>query len=614
MRSLAAPRAPDPSSEQSASVVLCSRDPSCEKWGKRWLGQSDFDVQMPPGTATVDAIRRLAPDVVILDAGLLEDGIPVYMRLVEAADVDAAVIVLCQTARQIAEALDARVFDVARKPYEWRGIANRARKAFELVRSRRLLSQREGELDQSREIVAAAQRRIQNNRTIDSVTGLPNRARFIELLRRGMQASDRDGTALGVLVIGFTRFRLVIEAMGQEQANQVLAEIGRSLNESLQSVSNELVTPSAGLSTAAVASIDQARFGVMLTCPADAQTLGRVQQAFLETLSRPVLIRGQAVHLSACLGITSYPQDADTADSLLQRADNAMRSAQSRGGGFRFYDAKSDRAAARKLDIENRLYEAMETNALSLNYQPISNVADGRVVALEALLRWRTEDGENVSPEEFVPIAEESGLIIRLGQWVLDAAVAQLATWQRQGLEMPRVCVNVSQAQMLNPDLPNVVQRVLSRHEVSPEQLELEICERGVLNGDKDVIQRLTALRELGVRLSIDDFGTGDSAIGYLKDLPIDVLKIDRSYISAMGSDDRASAMAAAMIVLGQKLGLQVVAEGVETRQQLAELRSIGCDAYQGFLQSKPLPANEFADWFNKTLHRQSKRAAVRSI
>lgn len=608
LRRLAFPPREEAMPLESGNAVLVTRDPFCMKWGTRWLGQSNFDVRvLECDRGCLGAVRSQMPDVVLIDAALVIGGKPLYQTLLDAADVDAAIIVLCTSSKQVTEALDCGAFDVARKPFEWRSIGHRARQALELVRSRRMLSQREGELDKSREIVAAAHRRIRSSRTIEPVTGLPNRAKFTDLLQRGMQASERDGSVLGVFVIGFTRFRLVIEAMGQEQANTVLAEIGRNLADSLRTVSSELVLPAAGLSTAAIACIDQARFGIMLTCGRDAEVLDRVRQTFLDTLSKPLVIRGQAVHLSACVGIAIYPQDADTVDSLLQRADNAMRTAQSRGGGFRYYNAQSDRAAARKLEIENRLYEAMERRDLALHYQPITTVREGKIEALEALLRWRTADGEELSPDEFVPIAEESGLIISIGEYVIDEACRQLAAWRESGLDVPRVCVNVARAQVISANLPAVVHSAIARHGIRPEELELEICERGVLNGDAEVVERLKELRALGISLSIDDFGTGDSAIGYLKDLPVDVLKIDRSYIA--DTDERTSAMAAAMVVLGQKLGLRVIAEGVETAAQLDMLKRVGCNAYQGFLQSRPLSAEDFAAWYREHAGHGASRA-----
>jgi EAL domain-containing protein (putative c-di-GMP-specific phosphodiesterase class I) len=275
-----------------------------------------------------------------------------------------------------------------------------------------------------------------------------------------------------------------------------------------------------------------------------------------------------------------------------------MRDAQSRGGGFKYYCAETDAAAARKLKIEHMLHEAVDRNELSLAYQPITEVCRGRVTAAEALLRWRQRDRSYISPAEFVPIAEECGLMNRIGEFVLEQACEQLKKWQASGINLPHMCVNVARAQFVSGDFVATVKRVLARYDVDPGALELELSERGVLSGNFDVIEQLNELKALGVRLSIDDFGTGDSAIAYLRDLPVDVLKIDRSYVSGLPDNEKDAALVSAMVALGQRLNLKVVAEGVETREQLMALRELECDAFQGFLVSQPVPAEDFADLF----------------
>ncbi|MDH5455526.1 MAG: GGDEF domain-containing phosphodiesterase, partial [Gammaproteobacteria bacterium] len=312
-------------------------------------------------------------------------------------------------------------------------------------------------------------------------------------------------------------------------------------------------------------------------------------------LARPIQIAGQMVSLSSCQGVALYPQDADDVDSLLQRADNAMRDAQSRGGGFKYYCAETDAAAARKLKIEHMLHEALEGDELSLAFQPITSVSSKRVFAAEALLRWRQADGSYVSPAEFVPVAEECGLMNRIGEFVLDEACAQLKAWHAAGIRLPHMCVNVAKVQLMSGEFVPTVRRILSKHNVSPASLELELSERGVLSGDLAVVEQLKELKALGIRLSIDDFGTGDSAIAYLRDLPVDVLKIDRSYVSGLVDNEKDEALVSAMVALGQRLSLKVIAEGVETREQLAVLRAMNCDAFQGFLISRPVTAAAFA-------------------
>jgi len=405
---------------------------------------------------------------------------------------------------------------------------------------------------------------------------------------------------LGVFVIGFNRFGLVIEAMGQETANLVLAEISARLGKCL-SEAGSCQAHTTGLRTAASASLDSARFGLMLTGSAETDELTVVRQQLAERLARPVQVSGQTVYLSPCVGVAVYPQDAEDADSLLQRAINAMRDAESRGGGFRYHCADADAAAARNLKIENMLHEALGGNELKLAYQPLVDVNSGRIVGAEALLRWQQQDMSYISPNDFVPVAEKSGLMIRIGEFVLDEACKQLKAWQLGKDSSFRMSVNVSRCQLMNGGFVKTVERLLQKHDVSPFCLDLELSERGVLSGDLDVIGQLHDLKKLGVKISIDDFGTGDSAIGYLTELPVDVMKIDRSYIAGLTEGGKVATITSAMVALGQSLNLTVIAEGVETSQQLSILQELACDEYQGFLLSPAISSDEFIALMHKS-------------
>lgn len=577
------------------ALLLC-RDSAARKWGKRWLTQEGLQTEVAEDPGDGLAIARAdRPDVVVVEAGLQDDAaMPVYRALVDAADLDAPVIVMCSGAREVNSALEAEVFDIARKPYQWQMISRRARHAVHLGELQAKLGESRHSLGKALSIAEAARKQLRSRESFEPITGLPNKGKFMDLLKRGMAAVKRDHTELAVLVIGFTRFRLVIEAMGQEQADQVLTKIGSNLAGCLRRAA---VPQGAGrgLRTAAAGSLDQFRFALMLTCSIGQEELSLFRQQLLDTLSQPIQISGQTVYPSACLGVALYPQDADDADSLLQRADNAMRDAQSRGGGFKYYCSETDAAAARKLRIEHMLHEALDRSELKLAYQPITTVDGDHVVAGEALLRWPQEDGSLISPAEFVPIAEESGLITRIGEFALDQACRQLKAWHQAGFNLPHICVNVSRVQLISAGYAQSVRRIVDKHGLEPGHLELEISERGVLAGDYDVISQLHELKDLGIRLSVDDFGTGDSAIAYLKELPVDVLKIDQSYVAGLTVDHKDKAIASAMVALGQRLDLKVIAEGVETAEQLAILQKLGCDGIQGFLISKPVFSHAFA-------------------
>ena len=587
--------------EVGGSALLFSKNSSTTKWAPRWLHQQDVKTTVVSDMANaVDRVRSTQPDVVIVEAGLLgESGQPLYCDLLDARDLGMPIFVMCASSRELSAALDGDAYDVIRKPYEWAMISRRIKYAVCAQKLRAKFQEGQDSLQEALAVADEARVRLRRGESFEPVTGLPNKKKFVELIRRSMGAVDRDGNALAVIVIGFNRFRLVIEAMGQERADMILTELGRVLTECL----GELGPPPSDtqrLRTAAVASIDHFRFAIMVTTSGKQDDLGQLQQLLLDRLARPIQIAGQTVSLSSCQGVALYPQDADDVDSLLQRADNAMRDAQSRGGGFKYYCAETDAAAARKLKLEHMLHEALDRNELSLAFQPITAVNGNRVIAAEALLRWQQPDGSYISPSEFVPVAEECGLMNRIGEFVLDRSCKQLSEWRAAGIELPHMCVNVAKVQLMSGDFVPTVKRILSKHDIDPGSLELELSERGVLSGDFEVVEQLKELKILGIRLSIDDFGTGDSAIAYLRELPVDVLKIDRSYVIGLAENARDAALVSAMVALGQRLHLQVVAEGVETQEQLSALRAMECDAFQGFLVSQPVPADAFASLLKK--------------
>ena len=580
---------------QPRAMLVC-RDGASRKWAPRWLREAGFVLSQPADQQHAVLIaREERPDVIFVEAAATDaGGQPLYRSLLDTADLGARIIVLVSTTREFQAAAEAEPYDIARKPWEWRILARRARAAADLSDATRRLSESEDARVKALDLADAARQRLRSRETFEPVTGLPNKSKFIDILARGMTAVDRDGNRLAVLVVGFNRFRLVVEAMGHEYADLVMAQVGDTLSRCLHEA-DRIETELPGLKAAAAASLDTTRFAVMFSYSGDAAELQALQQRLLEELSQPFLVAGQTVYLSACIGIAEYPGDADDVDSLLQRADNAMRDAQSRGGGFKYYCNETDAAAARKLRIEHMLHEALDNGALQLAYQPINRVSNGKTIATEALLRWPQSDGSYVSPELFVPIAEESGVMVRMGKFVLTEACRQLAAWRAQGIDLPHVSVNVSRVQLTSGDFVKQVRDTLRSSGLSPDSLELELSERGVLGGDTDILGQLHELKALGVRLAIDDFGTGAAAIAYLKELPVDVLKIDRSYISGITGDGKEAAIASAMIALGQSLGLYVVAEGVESEDQLATLRQLGCNAYQGFLVSRPADSDRIA-------------------
>ena len=581
--------------EEGGTAILFSNNSSATKWAPRWLNQYSVKTTVVSDAANaLSFVRGTQPEALIVDAAMLtKSGEPLYRELLDAQDLRIPMFVMCSSSKEATAALEFNPYDVILKPFEWPLISRRVKYA---VYAGNLKKQYEGvqaALQEALALADAARQRLRRGESFEPVTGLPNKKKFAELVKRSMGAVDRDGSELAVIAVGFNRFRLVIEAMGQERADMILTELGKALTDCMGQL-GPAPTDTQRLRTAVVSSLDHFRFGIMVTTSGEQDDLGHLQQVLLERLAQPIQIAGQTVSLSSCQGVAIYPRDADDVDQLLQRADNAMRDAQSRGGGFKYYCAETDAAAARKLKIEHMLHEALDNNALTLAFQPITEVASSRVVAAEALLRWRQPDGSYISPTEFVPVAEDCGLMNSIGEFVLEQACVQLQDWRAAGIRLPKMCVNVAKVQLMSGEFVSTVKSILSKHGVDPGSLELELSERGVLSGNFDVVEQLKELKSLGICLSIDDFGTGDSAIAYLRELPVDVLKIDRSYVSGLVNNDKDAALVSAMIALGQRLNLKVVAEGVESLDQLTALQAMRCDAFQGFLISEPVPADAF--------------------
>jgi len=546
--------------------------------------------------AALEHAESATPDVVLIEIGMLpgHDVASFSGSLCEVVGKDVPIIAMC-AGKSVAAALDANIHDVARKPYDWRLIAQRASQAARTITIEVDRRRAQEALASALAVADEARRRLRSHESTEPVTGLPTRKKFLDLLGRTIEAANRVESRIAVCAIGFNRFGLVVEAMGEERAEMVLAEIGRTLSECLAQVSSAQ-EHTRGLRTAVAATVSRESFALMFTCSDSDDELAAVQRQLIDDLSRPVHIAGQTIHLSACIGAVIYPQDADDVDNLLQRAENAMRDAQSHGGGFRFYCAATDTAAARKLKIEHLLHEALDHGDLELAYQPILSMANGRVTGTEALLRWN-QGGQPIDPNEFVPIAEESDLMIRVGEFVLDQACRRFSEWGSADRAPFRICVNVSKVQLTSGSFVDSVEHALQRYSLDPGSLELELSERGVLSRNFDVLNELYALKQLGVRLSVDDFGTGDSAIAYLRELPVDVIKIDQSYVHGIGKNPSDIAIISAMVALSRGLSLAVVAEGVETQEQLDTLRELGCTEFQGFIVSEALPVDEFLDF-----------------
>jgi diguanylate cyclase (GGDEF)-like protein/PAS domain S-box-containing protein len=413
----------------------------------------------------------------------------------------------------------------------------------------------------------------------DTLTGLLNRISLQNQLEQALAMAQRDQHALAVAFLDLDSFKTINDTMGHAVGDKLLMEVGHRLRESVRH-------------SDVIARLGGDEFVVVLTEVEDATAAARVAEKILDALARPYRIDNHTLHSTASIGLAFYPDDGADGDTLMKSADTAMYHAKSVGrNNVQFYTAEMNQAAVRRLMLDRDLRAAVDARQFVLHYQPQLDCRDGRVVGVEALVRWRHPREGLVLPEVFIPLAEETGLILPLGKWVLDEACCQLRAWHDAGIRGVTMAVNLSAHQLHSPLLLAHVAQALENCGLAGSDLELEITESVAMHDPEASISQLKALRDLGVKLAIDDFGTGYSSLSYLKLLPIHTLKLDQSFVRDLERDSNDVAICTATIALAHSLGLAVTAEGVETEEQRLFLASHYCDFMQGLLFSAPLPA-----------------------
>ena len=424
-----------------------------------------------------------------------------------------------------------------------------------------------------------AEARIEHLAHHDKLTGLFNRHSLQERLGQALASAAYANTRLAVLFIDLDRFKIINDTLGHHIGDQLLVEVANRLRQ-------------VGHANDIVARLGGDEFVVVLASDESAREALPIACQMLAALGAPYLLDGNQLHSTPSIGISVYPDDGDSVDALMKAADTAMYHAKAQGrNNVQFFTAEMNAAAAERMELERDLHHAIAHQQLDVHYQPQVQAASGRVCGVEALLRWPHPTRGQVSPLKFIPIAEESGLIEALGAWVLRQACQQVAHWKSIGIHGVRMAVNLSAHQLRSRQLVDTVREAMHAHGVQAGELELEITESAVMKDPQAAIDTLQQLRDLGVHLAIDDFGTGYSSLAYLKLLPVDVLKIDRSFVKDIETDRNDAAICASILALAKSLGLKVVAEGVETAAQRDFLDSHGCDYLQGYFFAKPQPA-----------------------
>ncbi len=554
--------------ERTALVLVVDDDRSTRTALRFTLQRDGFHVEEAAnGELALAMLDQIDPDVILLDAVMpVMDGFATCIQI-KARETGRNIPVLMITALEdntsVERAFAVGAADYIPKPIHFALLSQRVRTIVDATRAERHI------------------RRLAYN---DSLTGLPNRAMFLDQLGQQLELAKANAESVAVLFMDLNRFKAVNDTLGHDVGDRLLKGVADRIRRVVRGV--DLVSRLGG---------DE--FTVALA-PADANAAGSVAQNICRALSRSFNINGHEIFMSSSIGIAMYPQNGDDVNTLLKHADMAMYRAKKDNSGFQFFEATMENAMSGQLRLETELRRALEREEFEVFYQPKAEVVSGKVVGMEALVRWRHPVRGLVPPNDFIPVTEQTGLIIPLGEWVMRAACMQAKKWFERSGDALHVAVNISAKQLLQKGFITTVEKALADSGLRPDLLELEITESTLMEFAKGTLDLLRRLRELGVRLSIDDFGTGYSSLAYLKRFPINTIKIDRAFVRDIPNDADDMAITGAMIQLAHSLRLDVVAEGVETQAQRDFLQERGCDLMQGYLLSPPVPADAFEKKF----------------
>ena len=531
-------------------------------------GMAFVDMKMPPGWDGLETIERLwAIDphiqVVICSAHADYDWMDVVHRLGHSDQLL-----------------------VLRKPFESIEVLQCANSLTRKWRNERMIRAQVASLEQDvsarTQGLEAANRQLRHLATHDVLTGLPNRVLLDDRISQALTHAHRDKTSFAVLLCDLDRFKLVNDSLGHGAGDHLLQQVARRLTEVIRDVDT-------------VARLGGDEFVIVLSPGATRQDAVAVAHRIIEAMQPVVEIAGITIHTSASIGIAFYPDDGVTVEALVAHADAAMFAAKHRGrNNVQCYAAGMEAGTHDKVRLESDLHAALARGEFELYYQPKVDTMSGYFYSAEALIRWRHPERGLVSPAAFIPLAEECGLIGPIGEWVLREACRQGRAWQLAGLPSLRIAVNVAAAQFRSGNLVETIRRALADAQFEPRLLEVELTESAVMSDPEESIKTLERLSEMGVLVSVDDFGTGYSSMSYLRRFPIDHLKIDRSFLSEITARSDDASIVGAIVSLAHNLRLKVIAEGVETTAQLDLLKTLGCDQYQGYQFSPPVPVADF--------------------
>lgn len=553
-------------SSAGAIVLVVDDDPALRLVMRHAMQHNGYKVvEAGNGLEAIRETLRHNPDLVLMDAVMPEmDGFRATAELkslVEYVDTPILMVTALEDEHSVEQAFIAGACDYITKPVNWVVLKQRVK---------RLIS------------ASHADKKIRHLAYHDTLTGLPNRLLFIDRMDQAISRAIRESNRFALIFIDIDHFKMINDSMGHAAGDVLLTTVTSRLTSALRR-------------TDTISRLGGDEFTVIVENINEPEDAGLVANSLLEALAKPILIDEREVRISGSIGIALYPDDGTSFGNLLKNADAAMYRAKDLGRNmFQFYAAEMSEAVMHRLDMEGHLRNALERQEFILHYQPKFDLKNGSCCGMEALVRWEHPQHGLIPPDEFIPLAEETGLIVQLGEWVLRTACMQLAKWQSEGYAIDNISINVSARQIRDENFPDLVEKIIIETCVNPVNVEIELTESALVENYDKARDLLIRFNDMGLKIALDDFGTGYASMSYLKAFPIDTVKIDRSFVSGLPGNREDMAIVRAISSLTETLDLSLVAEGVENEQQLQFLKHIYCPQAQGYFWSRPLTASQF--------------------
>ncbi len=556
---------------KAGNIIIADDDPSILLLLRHILTTENYEVtEARSGMEAIELCREFTYDLAIFDFVMPDvDGISACKEITFQISNPPPVLIITSLDDDVSvtNAFEAGAIDYVTKPINWSVFKQRVKRIVESEKNRQKVKRLEFH---------------------DSLTGLPNRTLLLDRLESATMRAQRNKSMLALLMVDIDNLKLINETLGHNNGDKVISSVANRLRKKIRIT--DTLSRSGG---------DE--FNLIIENIQQLEDVGLMAEKFARAIEHDMTIMDQEIHIKASIGISIYPQDGEDISSLLSNADAALYRAKDKGGNtYEFYSPDLGKKARRRLELENNLRYALDNDELVVYYQPKVDLITDEAYGMEALVRWNHPQQGIIPPDEFIPIAEEAGLIIQLGQQVIEKACHQFKCWQNENIPVTNISINVSARQFKEQDLVSILQKTLHKNQLDASHIELELTESTLLKNEQQAEAILNQLHNMGVKISIDDFGTGYASLSYLKRLPIDIIKIDKSFTDGILHDPDDIAIVNAIFGLAKGFEIKLVAEGIETQGQLDKIKELGVDYGQGYFWSPPLPADQYAEFLEK--------------